>query len=203
VNPSIPAFPDSSEEIIDSHESKVCPNPLNEENNRQVTMKSFHGIKNDGGVGQPGSAPVLHAGGQRFKRCSPCQTRPGSVFSTLHQRRSPSSEPRLLLGRLPSVVSKDEESGAGGTGVPGSVSKKPRSLAECLKTLPSHLDPQIPPNPCWKSPRTNPRSCAKFSKFSLTHNHRFCIFRSPPARVLKSVSYKLESVWHTKCNLQI
>jgi len=47
------------------------------------------------------------------------QKRPGSFFSTPQERRPPSSGPRLPLGGLPSVLNKEGESGAEGTGAPG------------------------------------------------------------------------------------
>jgi hypothetical protein len=51
-----------------------------------------------------------------------------------------------------------------------------RSIAERLKTPPTHIYPAIPPTPRWKAPQNNLKM---LWKKSLTHNSPFAIF-SPP-----------------------
>ena len=76
------------------------------------------------------------------------QKRPGSFLSTPPERRSPSSGPRLLLGRLPSVVSKDGSRRRKEPVCLYELQNGPRTLAEGLKTSPPQIHSQIPPNPC-------------------------------------------------------
>jgi len=76
--------------------------------------------------------------------------RPGSFLSTSHERRSPSSGPRLPMGGLPSVVSKDGESRAEGkpvegTGVPRGASKPPDEACLMVENAPPQpLSPNFP-----------------------------------------------------------
>jgi len=67
----------------------------------------------------------------------------------------------LPLGGTPSVVGKDGESRAEGTGVPGGASKRPEKASRMVENAPPHLNPQIPPNPYGKRPLPPPRCCDK------------------------------------------
>jgi hypothetical protein len=84
--------------------------------------------------------------------------RPGSILSTSHEQRSSLSGSRLPLGGLPAVISKDGESRAEGTGVPGGALKtppKPRPIVERSLLHENHHPTRKTP------PQTNPTSWAR------------------------------------------